>query len=111
MDGRAIFEFAIEVFPETIKEIVKKVGYSVKDIDMIISHQANYNIIKVSMEKLGLTMEKTHVVIEKTGNTIGASALIALDEAVKIGKIKKGDLIAIVAFGGGLSWGSNLIRW
>lgn len=110
MDGKAIWNFAIEAFPEAVREVTKKCNYSVEDLDFVISHQANLNIIKVGMKTLGLSRTKTHNVIEKYGNTIGASTFIALDDAIKEGKIKRGDLVCLAAFGGGLSWGSILFR-
>ena len=74
---------------------------------MIIPHQANLNIIKAGMEKLGLPMERTFTNIHKYGNTAGASVPIALHEAMREGLVTEGDLIVTVAFGGGLAWGAN----
>jgi len=76
---------------------------------MIIPHQANLNIIKAGMEKLGLPMEKTFTNLQKYGNTAGASVPIALREALDEGLISTGDLVVTVAFGGGLAWGANAI--
>jgi 3-oxoacyl-[acyl-carrier-protein] synthase-3 len=78
---------------------------------MVISHQANINIISKGMENLGLPMEKTFTTIENTANTSGASIPIALAAAVDAGVLKKGDLLCLVGFGGGLSWGSTLLKW
>ncbi len=111
MNGRKIWDFTIEAFPDAVRSVLKKNGYSLKDVDMIIPHQANYNIIKEGMKRLGLPMEKTYTNMHKYGNTVGASIPIALHEAVEQGKIKKGDLVVLAGFGGGLTWGANLIRW
>jgi 3-oxoacyl-[acyl-carrier-protein] synthase-3 len=83
----------------------------IKDIDMIIPHQANFNIIKAGMENLGLPMDKVFMNLDKYGNTAAASVPIALAESVKEGIIKPGDLVITVGFGGGLAWGANAIEW
>ncbi len=111
MDGRKVWDFAIEAFPEAVKKSCEYAGCDVNDIDFLISHQANINIIQKSMDALGLPMDKTYTTIRDTANTSGASIPIALDCAVKAGKLRKNDLLALVGFGGGLSWGSVLIKW
>jgi 3-oxoacyl-[acyl-carrier-protein] synthase-3 len=111
MDGRKVWDFAIEAFPDAVRKSCEFAGCHLQDIDMLISHQANINIIQKGMDALGLPMEKTHVTIRDTANTSGASIPIALDSAVKAGKLKKNDLLALVGFGGGLSWGSVLLKW
>ncbi|MCB5050635.1 3-oxoacyl-ACP synthase III family protein [Streptococcus mutans] len=111
MDGRAIFKFAVQAFPETVKGIVDSAGYSLSDINMIIPHQANINIIKESLSNLGMPLDKTFCNIEKYGNTGGSSVGIALGEALELGVIKKGDLVILVAYGAGLCWGSVLIQF
>lgn len=111
MDGKAIYKFATTVFPESVKKILHKNKICLKDVDFIISHQANINIIKESMGKLNIPMEKTYCNIEKYGNTGGSSVGIALAEAVEKGIIKKGDIVVLVAYGAGLSWGTVLLKW
>ena len=111
MDGRAVWNFAVEAFPQAVKEILNQVNREIEDIDMIIPHQANYNIIKAGMENLGLSMDKVFTNLDKYGNTAAASVPIALAESFKEGKIKEGDLIITVGFGGGLAWGANAIIW
>jgi 3-oxoacyl-[acyl-carrier-protein] synthase-3 len=111
MDGRAVWNFAVEAFPQAVMEILNRIGMEVKDIDMIIPHQANYNIIKAGMENLGLPMDKVFTNLDKYGNTAAASVPIALAESVKEGKINQGDLIITVGFGGGLAWGANAMIW
>ncbi|MCG8539558.1 MAG: ketoacyl-ACP synthase III [Clostridia bacterium] len=111
MDNKAVWNFATTVLPDSISRVAKESGLEVKDVDMIIAHQANINIIRTSLEKLGLGMDKTHTTIEKYGNTGGASPFITITEAVELGKVKKGDKVAFVSFGAGLAWAGMLIEW
>ena len=83
----------------------------IEEVDLIIPHQANINIIKAGMENLGLPMSKTFTNLHKYGNTAGASVPIAMHEAMEEGKIAEGSLVVTVAFGGGLAWGANLIQF
>ena len=109
MDGHAVFNFATRVFPESVCKLLEENSVNLLDIDWVISHQANINIIKKSMEQLGLPMTKTYCNIEKYGNTGGPSIGIAFAEAIAKGIIKKGDTIVLVAYGAGLSWGAILL--
>ena len=111
MDGRTVWNFAIEAMPDAVRKSCEYAGCDVGDIDLLISHQANINIIEKSMEALGLPMDKTYTTIRDTANTSGASIPIALDCAVKAGKLAKNDILAMVGFGGGLSWGCVLLKW
>lgn len=110
MDGRAVFDFATVAFPEAVREIVERNGMTMLDIDFVISHQANLNIIKKSMEKLGLPMEKTYYNVDKYGNTGSASVGIALAEAIEKGIVKKGHKVVLVSFGAGTAWGTVLLE-
>ncbi len=110
MNGRAVLEFACEKGAEVICELLKESGVPLGEISCIFSHQANINILKNIAQNIGAPMEKFHVNLDRYGNTASASVLIALDEALSSGKIVRGDLVITVAFGGGLSWGANLIR-
>ena len=111
MDGRAVWNFAIDAFPQAVNESLRRAGKSIEDVDLVIPHQANINIIKTGMEKLGLGMEKTYTNLHKYGNTAGASVPIAMKEAMEKGLINDGDLVVIAAFGGGLAWGANVIQF
>ena len=111
MQGDKVWDFAVKVLPLSVKKVIEDAGKTVEDIDMVISHQANINIIKTSLEKLGLSMERTYTNMECYGNTSGASIPIALSEAHKKGLLKKGDNIVLVGFGGGLSYGAVYLRW
>ena len=111
MDGRAVWDFAIEAFPQAVRNALSKAGKEIEDIDLIIPHQANINIIQTGMEKLGLDMNKTFTNLHKYGNTAGASVPIAMHEAMEKGLINEGDLVVTAAFGGGLAWGANVIQF
>ena len=92
-------------------EAVETNGFSIKDVDWIIPHQANLRMIQSLAKRLDLPMEKFFMTIQKYGNISSASVAIALDEAVRSGAVQKGHLVLLTAFGGGLTWGSALIRW
>lgn len=109
--GKEVFKLAINNITNLIYETIEKNGLKLSDIDLIIPHQSNLRIIEATMEKIGLPMEKAFVNIDKYGNTSSASIPIAIDEARKEGRLKKGNIIMLVAFGGGLTWGSSIIRW
>ncbi|MEP9412456.1 MAG: ketoacyl-ACP synthase III [Candidatus Brocadia sp.] len=109
--GKEVFKLAINNITNMIIDTVNRNGLSLEDIDLIIPHQSNLRIIEATMEKLGLPMEKAFVNIDKYGNTSSASIPIAIDEASKEGRLSRGDIVMLVAFGGGLTWGSSVIRW
>lgn len=111
MDGKAIFNFATKVVPQSINTIVEKSGISIDDVKYIIPHQANSRIIDVVARKLKLSKEKFYLNIEEYGNTSAASIAIALGEMSNKGMLEKGDKIIITGFGAGLTWGSMLIEW
>ena len=111
MNGRYVFKFALEKFPEVIMEALTTTGYTPQDIDMLIPHQANLRISEAVRKIMRLPEEKVHNNIQKYGNTTAASIPIALNEAWELGKVKEGDLVCLAAFGSGFTWGSALIRW
>lgn len=111
MDGKAVFAFATHIFPATIRACLDKLGLSTKDLDFVIAHQANRNIISEGMKALDLPMDKTYINLDRYGNCSSASIPIALTEAVERNLIRRGDLVALVGFGVGLSWGSAVLRW
>ena len=111
MDGRAVWDFAIEAFPQAVLSVLERCGRTIDEVDLVIPHQANINIIQRGMEKLGLPMGKTFINLHKYGNTAGASVPIAMHEAFEENRITAGDLVVTVACGGGLSWGANLIQF
>ncbi|MCF7945119.1 MAG: ketoacyl-ACP synthase III [Spirochaetia bacterium] len=111
MEGKAVWEFATRVMPIAVRKVVSDAGLTLEDIDWVIPHQANINIIKKCFEELDLPMEKTYTTIKKYANTSGASIIITLAEAASKGLLKKGDKIVLVGFGGGLSYGAMLLEW
>jgi len=111
MDGRAVWDFAIVALPEAVRAVLARCGRTLDDVDMVISHQSNVNIISTGMEALGLPMEKTYTNLQRYGNMAGASIPVALHEAVQEGKIKSGDLVVLAGYGGGLAWGANAMIW
>ncbi len=111
MNGPLVFKTAVRKFPEVIMEALNKAGYKPSDIDMLIPHQANLRISQFVQKILRLRDDQVHNNIQKFGNTTAASIPIALCEARDEGKIKKGDLVCLAAFGSGFTWGSALIRW
>lgn len=105
------FKVAVKRFSEACEEAVAYNGITFDDVKLIIPHQANLRIIQGMAKRLGVPMEKVFVNIERYGNMSSATVPVALDEAVRGGYIQKGDLVLLTAFGGGLTWGSALIRW
>ncbi len=111
MQGNELFKLAVKSLVEAAKTVMQKAKVKPEDINLFIPHQANMRIINASATRLGVPMEKVFINIDKYGNTSAATIPIALDEAFRAGRIKKGDLILLDAFGGGLTWGACLLRW
>ena len=111
MDGQAVFKFAIKVLSDVVEEILEDQKLTGADIDWIVPHQANIRIIEATAKKLGLGMDKVVVTVATQGNTSAASIPLALDTAVRDGRIKKGQNVLIEAVGGGFTWGAVLIKW
>jgi 3-oxoacyl-[acyl-carrier-protein] synthase III len=111
MQPKTVWEFATGAFPRAVRTALSRAGLTVDDVDFLISHQANINIIRFGMDALGIPMTKTYTTLDKYGNTSGASVAITLDEAHRQGLIRRGDLVVLVGFGGGLAWGSAIVRW
>lgn len=111
MNGREIFKFAVKVFPDTVEKSLEQANLNVDDIDMFIPHQANIRIIESIAKRFKQPLEKFYINLDKYGNTSAATIPIALDEAVKESRIKKGDKIIMVGFGGGLTYGSTIFQW
>ncbi|MEC1178819.1 ketoacyl-ACP synthase III [Metasolibacillus meyeri] len=111
MNGREVFKFAVRQMGESAMNVVEKAGYNKEDVDYLIPHQANIRIMEAARERLGLPEEKMSKTIHKYGNTSAASIGISLVDDLEDGKIKDGDLIVLVGFGGGLTWGAVTLRW
>lgn len=111
MDGREVFKHAVKIMGDKAFEVLERYGVKPEEVNLLIPHQANTRIIESVAKKLKLPMENVFINIEKYGNTSSASIPIALDEALKAGRIKSGDYILFVAFGAGLTWGATLVKW
>lgn len=111
MEGRLVFKNAVTRMCEVMGEILERNKLKPSDIDFVIAHQANMRINQMVLEQLKIPMEKTHHTLDRYGNTTMATIPLTFDEAVQKGKIKRGDLVAFVAFGAGFTWGANLIRY
>jgi 3-oxoacyl-[acyl-carrier-protein] synthase-3 len=111
MEGKLVFKNAVERMIESMTDIMKKNSFTNSDIDFVIAHQANMRINAMVLENLKIPWEKTHHTIDRYGNTTMATIPITMNEAVEEGKIKRGDLVALTAFGAGFTWGSALVRY
>ena len=110
MNGRAVFEFAVTRGSEVIREILEESGTPVDQVKLFICHQANINIINQIASNTGLPRDRFFVNLDRYGNTASASVIIALEEAIRMVPLSKGDKVLLAAFGGGLSWGASLIQ-
>lgn len=111
MDGKEVFKFAVKAMSAATMHVLDKLNMDINELDFIFPHQANTRIIDGAIKKLGITDDKIHYIINKYGNISSASIPVAMDEAKREGKLKKGDKIVLVAFGGGLTWGSIAVKW
>ena len=111
MEGNAVFKMAVNTLDQIVDETLAANGMQKSDIDWVVPHQANIRIISATAKKLNLPMDKVVVTVDKHGNTSAASIPLALDVAVRDGRIKRGDVILMEAFGGGFTWGSALIKY
>ncbi|MEO8508530.1 MAG: beta-ketoacyl-ACP synthase III [Betaproteobacteria bacterium] len=111
MDGTAVFKFAVKVLADVAHEALAAVNMSPEDVDWVIPHQANIRIMDATMKKLHLPHERLIVTVDQHGNTSAASIPMALDIAVRDGRIKAGDHVMLLGVGGGFTWGSVLLRW
>lgn len=111
MNGREVFKFAVRQMGESSLGVLDKAGLTKEDVDLLVPHQANIRIMEASRERLGLPLEKMTKTVHKYGNTSSASIPMALVEEMEAGRIKDNDLIIMVGFGGGLTWGAIALRW
>lgn len=111
MEGKKVFKHAVTRMPQALMEGMVANGLKLDDIQMLIPHQANLRINQMVAKMIGLPEDRMHNNIQKYGNTTAASIPICMHEAVELGKIKPGDLVCLVAFGAGLTWGSAFLRW
>jgi 3-oxoacyl-[acyl-carrier-protein] synthase-3 len=111
MNGQGVFKRAVTDFSAAIAKALDTAGYTIDDVDVMIPHQANVRIINAVAHKVGLPEEKCIINLDRVGNLIAGSIPVALDEAVRGGRVKEGDLVLLAGFGAGLTWASALIRW
>jgi 3-oxoacyl-[acyl-carrier-protein] synthase-3 len=111
LDGQAVFKVAVRVLEECAREALEHNHLSADQLDWLVPHQANLRIISAAAERLGVPMSRVVTTVQRHGNTSAASAILALDEAVRDGRIKDGQLVMLQGVGGGMTWGSVLVRW
>jgi 3-oxoacyl-[acyl-carrier-protein] synthase III len=111
MNGREVYKFAVRQIPKTVLHVIEKANISMDDVDMIVPHQANIRIIKAAQEKLGIERHRISVTVDQYSNTSAASIPLSLAHEVTTGRIKDGDTLVLVGFGGGLTWASLVIKW
>ena len=111
MRGNELFKVAVRSMEDVSRQVLKKAGLTVEDLDLFIPHQANQRITEAVRERLGVCPEKVYSNISRVGNTSSASIPICLDECVQSGRLKRGDLVLLSAFGAGATWGAVLMRW
>ncbi|NOU55715.1 ketoacyl-ACP synthase III [Brevibacillus borstelensis] len=111
MAGGEVFKFAVRVMNSATEAVLEKSGASKEDIDLLVPHQANKRIIDSAIQRFGLSEDKVAINLDRYGNMSSASIPVALDEAIQEGRLKEGDNVILVGFGGGLTWGATLLKW
>jgi 3-oxoacyl-[acyl-carrier-protein] synthase-3 len=111
MDGSAVFKLAVRALADVADEVLQAAGLTAADIDWFVPHQANIRIIDATAKRLGLPMERVVCTVESHGNTSAASIPLALDQAVRDGRILAGQHVLLEGVGGGFTWGAVLLRW
>jgi 3-oxoacyl-[acyl-carrier-protein] synthase-3 len=109
--GREVFKAAVRAMADACHQALNKAGLTKDDVDVLIPHQANIRIIEATAKHAGISMDKVYVNIDRYGNTSAASIPIALDEGVREGRIRSGSHVLMVAFGGGFTWASMVVKW
>jgi 3-oxoacyl-[acyl-carrier-protein] synthase-3 len=111
MDGSEVFKFAVKIMESASRRVLDEIGMSLDEVKLIVPHQANTRIIEGASKRLGVKSERVVSILQKTGNISSASIPVALNEAYRGGRFTKGDNLVVVGFGGGLTWGSAVIKW
>jgi 3-oxoacyl-[acyl-carrier-protein] synthase-3 len=111
MEGKEVFRRAVRVMVESTEAALARAGLTTADVDLLVPHQANTRIISAACERLGIPMERTVSVLDRTGNTSAASIPLALGHAASTGRLAKGDIVLLVGFGAGMTWASVVLRW
>ena len=111
MEGREVFKRAVRAVAQSVKNVLDKAGLTPDDVDVVLPHQANIRIIEAVCQRIGIPMEKTHNVIETTGNTSAASIPLTMAKADADGALEPGKIVLMSGFGAGMAWGSVVVRW
>ena len=111
MDGPGVFKFAVKTLAKVAEEVLEEAGYHAGQIDWLVPHQANKRIIDSTAKHLGLSLDKVILTVQNHGNTSAASVPLALDEGIKSGRIKRGQILLLEGIGGGFTWGAVLLRY
>ena len=111
MKGPDVFKFAVDIFIRQAYEVTRAAGVAMEDIDLWVPHHANFRIIDAAARRIGLPLERVAINIDEYGNTSSASIPLALEEAVRNGRVKSGDHVLLAGFGSGLTWGATLLKW
>ena len=111
MTGKPVFKWAVRIIPHAVDLVLSDANLSLDDIDLLILHQANRRIVDAAVSQLDIPEEKVFVNLDKYGNTSSASIPLALDEARRSGRIRPGDLVALVTFGGGFTWAGSVVQF
>jgi len=111
MSGNEVYKFAVRVMEEAVVAALDRAGLTTADVDLIVPHQANIRIIDAAAKRLNIPYERWGINIAEYGNTSAASIPLALNEVYEQGRVKKGDVVVLVGFGGGLTWGASVLRW
>jgi 3-oxoacyl-[acyl-carrier-protein] synthase-3 len=111
MEGREVFRRAVRVMVDSSQRALQMAGLTAADVDLVIPHQANIRIIEAANQRLGIPMDKSSVVIERTGNSSSATIPLALEDAVSKGRVHPGDVVLFTGFGAGMTWASAVVRW
>ena len=111
MDGRPVFKWAVRLLEDSSRQVLEAAGFKTSDVDLWLLHQANIRILDAATDALGIDRSKVVTHLDRYGNTSAGSVPIALDEALRAGRFDRGDLLLLSGFGGGLSWGTALVRW
>lgn len=111
MAGQAVMKFAVKAMADASNKVIEKAGLTWDDISLVVPHQANYRIVDSAIKRMGIGSDKVFLTLEKYGNTSASCIPVALTEAAEAGRIKKGDKIILVGFGGGLTWGAAVLEW
>src|SRR5690606_12649652 len=111
MNGREVYRFAVRALQDSVRTALQANGLTAADVNHVVAHQANLRIIEAVLSRLDIPLERCHLNLDRYGNTSSASVPMTLDEANRAGALKPGDVIAMMAIGAGMAWGSAIVRW